>query len=137
MFQRFTAQARDVVVLAQDEARFLKHNYIGTEHILLGLLRNEEGVAARVLESLDITTEEVRAHVERIVGQGDKVMTGEIPFTPRAKKVLELALKEALALKHNYVGTEHILLGLMREARGVAARVLSDFDVSPQTVATR
>ena len=94
MFERFTERARQVVVLAQDEARALKHNYIGTEHILLGLLREEEGLAARVLESLDITVEEVRAQVARIVGQGDEVTTGQIPFTPRAKKVLELALRE-------------------------------------------
>ena len=97
MFERFTERARQVVVLAQDEARALKHNYIGTEHILLGLLREEEGLAARVLESLDITVEEVRAQVARIVGQGDEVTTGQIPFTPRAKKVLELALREALS----------------------------------------
>ena len=115
MFERFTERARQVVVLAQDEARALKHNYIGTEHILLGLLREEEGLAARVLESLDITVEEVRAQVARIVGQGDEVTTGQIPFTPRAKKVLELALREALSLGHNYIGTEHILLGLVRE----------------------
>jgi hypothetical protein len=113
LFERFTERARQVVVLAQDEARALKHNYIGTEHILLGLLREEEGLAARVLESLDITVEEVRAQVARIVGQGDEVTTGQIPFTPRAKKVLELALREALSLGHNYIGTEHILLGLV------------------------
>ena len=113
MFERFTERARQVVVLAQDEARALKHNYIGTEHILLGLLREEEGLAARVLESLDITVEEVRAQIARIVGQGDEVTTGQIPFTPRAKKVLELALREALSLGHNYIGTEHILLALL------------------------
>ncbi len=124
MFERFTERARQVVVLAQDEARALKHNYIGTEHILLGLLREEEGLAARVLESLDITVEEVRAQVARIVGQGDEVTTGQIPFTPRAKKVLELALREALSLGHNYIGTEHILLGLVREGEGVAAQIL-------------
>jgi uncharacterized protein (TIGR00255 family) len=106
VFERFTERARQVVVLAQDEARALKHNYIGTEHILLGLLREEEGLAARVLEQLDITVEEVRAQVARIVGQGDEVTTGQIPFTPRAKKVLELALREALSLGHNYIGTE-------------------------------
>src|ERR1700741_2741321 len=127
LFERFTERARQVVVLAQDEARALKHNYIGTEHILLGLLREEEGLAARVLESLDITVEEVRAQVARIVGQGDEVTTGQIPFTPRAKKVLELALREALSLGHNYIGTEHILLGLVRENEGVAARILLDF----------
>ena len=133
-FQRFTGRAREVVVLAQDEARALKHNYIGTEHILLGLLREEEGLAARVLESLDITVEEVRAQVARIVGQADEVTTGQIPFTPRAKKVLELALREALSLGHNYIGTEHILLGLVRENEGVAARILLDFDADAEKI---
>ena len=134
MFERFTERARQVVVLAQDEARALKHNYIGTEHILLGLLREEEGLAARVLESFDITVEEVRAQVARIVGQGDEVTTGQIPFTPRAKKVLELALREALSLGHNYIGTEHILLGLVRENEGVAARILLDFDADAEKI---
>src|SRR6266481_1641470 len=134
MFERFTERARQVVVLAQDEARALKHNYIGTEHILLGLLREEEGLAARVLESLDITVEEVLAQVARIVGQGDEVTTGQIPFTPRAKKVLELALREALSLGHNYIGTEHILLGLVRENEGVAARILLDFDADADKI---
>src|SRR4030081_3899206 len=134
MFERFTERARQVVVLAQDEARALKHNYIGTEHILLGLLREEEGLAARVLESLDITVEEVRAQVARIVGQGDEVTTGQIPFTPRAKKVLELALREALSLGHNYIGTEHILLGLVRENEGAAARILLDFDADSEKI---
>src|SRR5947199_194187 len=134
MFERFTERARQVVVLAQDEARALKHNYIGTEHILLGLLREEEGLAARVLESLDIPVEEVRAQVARIVGQGDEVTTGQIPFTPRAKKVLELALREALSLGHNYIGTEHILLGLVRENEGVAARILLDFDADAEKI---
>ncbi len=129
MFERFTERARQVVVLAQDEARALKHNYIGTEHILLGLLREEEGLAARVLESLDM-----RAQVARIVGQGDEVTTGQIPFTPRAKKVLELALREALSLGHNYIGTEHILLGLVRENEGVAARILLDFDADAEKI---
>ena len=124
MFERFTERARQVVVLAQEEARILKHNYIGTEHILLGLLREEEGLAARVLESLDITVERVRAQVVRIVGSGEEVTSGQIPFTPRAKKVLELALREALSLSHNYIGTEHILLGVIREGEGVAAQVL-------------
>jgi ATP-dependent Clp protease ATP-binding subunit ClpC len=127
VFERFTERARQVVVLAQDEARALKHNYIGTEHLLLGLLREEEGLAARVLESLDITVEEVRAQVKRLVGQGDEeTVTGQIPFTPRAKKVLELALREALSLKHSYIGPEHILLGVVRENEGVAARILLD-----------
>src|SRR4051812_31850875 len=134
MFERFTERARQVVVLAQDEARALKHNYIGTEHILLGLLREEEGLAARVLDGLDITVEEVRAQVARIVGQGDEVTTGQIPFTPRAKKVLELALREALSLGHNYIGTEHILLGLVRENEGVAARILMDFDADAEKI---
>src|SRR5215467_11020694 len=134
VFERFTERARQVVVLAQDEARALKHNYIGTEHILLGLLREEEGLAARVLESLDITVEEVRAQVARIVGQGDEVTTGQIPFSPRAKKVLELALREALSLGHNYIGTEHILLGLVRENEGVAARILLDFDADAEKI---
>jgi hypothetical protein len=134
VFERFTERARQVVVLAQDQARALKHNYIGTEHILLGLLREEEGLAARVLESLDITVEEVRAQVARIVGQGDEVTTGQIPFTPRAKKVLDLALREALSLGHNYIGTEHILLGLVRENNGVAARILLDFDADAEKV---
>jgi ATP-dependent Clp protease ATP-binding subunit ClpC len=134
LFERFTERARQVVVLAQDEARALKHNYIGTEHILLGLLREEEGLAARVLESLDITVEEVRAQVARIVGQGDEVTSGQIPFTPRAKKVLELALREALSLGHNYIGTEHILLGLVRENEGVAARILLDFDADAEKI---
>ena len=134
MFERFTERARQVVVLAQDEARALKHNYIGTEHILLGLLREEEGLAARVLDSLDITVEDVRANVARIVGQGEEVTTGQIPFTPRAKKVLELALREALSLGHNYIGTEHILLGLVRENEGVAARILLDFDADAEKI---
>ena len=134
MFERFTERARQVVVLAQDEARALKHNYIGTEHILLGLLREEEGLAARVLDSLDITVEDVRANVARIVGQGEEVTTGQIPFTPRAKKVLELALREALSLGHNYIGTEHILLGLVRENEGVAARILADFDADSEKI---
>src|ERR1700687_5284652 len=134
MFERFTERARQVVVLAQEEARTLKHHYIGTEHILLGLLREEEGVAARVLESLDITVERVRAQVVRIVGSGEEVTSGQIPFTPRAKKVLELALREALSLGHNYIGTEHILLGLVRENEGVAARILLDFDADSEKI---
>jgi ATP-dependent Clp protease ATP-binding subunit ClpC len=134
VFERFTERAREVVVLAQDEARALKHNYIGTEHLLLGLLREEEGLAARVLESLDITIEEVRAQVERLVGRGDEVTSGQIPFTPRAKKVLELSLREAMSLGHNYIGTEHILLGVVRENQGVAARILLEFDVDAEMV---
>jgi ATP-dependent Clp protease ATP-binding subunit ClpA len=134
MFERFTERARQVVVLAQDEARTLKHNYIGTEHILLGLLREEDGLAGRVLESLGVTAEEVRAQVARIVGQGDEAVSGQIAFTPRVKKVLELALHEALELGQDYIGTEHILLGLVREDGGVGARILCDFDADPQKV---
>jgi ATP-dependent Clp protease ATP-binding subunit ClpA len=119
MFERFTERARQVVVLAQDESRMLKHNYIGTEHILLGLLREEHGQAARVLGSLGITVEEVRAQVVRIVGLGDEPTEANIPFTPRAKKVLELALREALSLGHDYIGTEHILLGRCARTRAL------------------
>src|ERR1700728_2779088 len=124
MFERFTDRARRVVVLAQEEARMLNHNYIGTEHILLGLIHEGEGVAAKALESLGVSQEAVRRQVEEIIGQGERVPTGHIPFTPRAKKVLELALREALQLGHNYIGTEHILLGLIREGEGIAAQVL-------------
>jgi len=134
VFERFTEQARQVIVLAQEEARILKHNYIGTEHILLGLLRAEEGLAARVLESLDITVERVRAQVVQIIGPGGEISSGQIPFTPRTKKVLELALSEALELGHNYVGTEHILLGLLREGKGVAIHVLVDLGANPDRV---
>ncbi|MGH8875426.1 MAG: ATP-dependent Clp protease ATP-binding subunit, partial [Acidimicrobiia bacterium] len=124
MFERFTDRARRVVVLAQEEARLLNHNYIGTEHILLGLIHEGEGVAARALESLGINLEAVRTKVVDIIGQGQQAPQGHIPFTPRAKKVLELSLREALQLGHNYIGTEHILLGLIREGEGVAAQVL-------------
>jgi ATP-dependent Clp protease ATP-binding subunit ClpC len=124
MFERFTDRARRVVVLAQEEARMLNHNYIGTEHILLGLIHEGEGVAAKALESLGISLDAVRGQVEEIIGQGQAAPTGHIPFTPRAKKVLELSLREALQLGHNYIGTEHILLGLIREGEGVAAQVL-------------
>jgi ATP-dependent Clp protease ATP-binding subunit ClpC len=135
MFERFTERARQVVVLAQDEARVLKHNYIGTEHILLGLLREEEGLAARALDALDIGLEEVQAQVARIVGLGDEqVVAGQIPFTPRAKKVLELALREALSLGDNYIGTEHVLLGLVSENEGVGARILLDFNADAERV---
>ena len=152
MFERFTDRARRVVVLAQEEARMLNHNYIGTEHILLGLIHEGEGVAAKALESLGISLEAVRRQVEEvvgngravrlrveeIVGQGQAAPTGHIPFTPRAKKVLELSLREALQLGHNYIGTEHILLGLIREGEGVAAQVLqklgADFGRVRQTV---
>ena len=124
MFERFTDRARRVVVLAQNEARMLNHNYIGTEHILLGLLHEGEGVAAKALESLGISLDAVRQQVEEIIGQGQQAPSGHIPFTPRAKKVLELSLRESLQLGHNYIGTEHILLGLIREGDGVAAQVL-------------
>src|SRR6059036_3290855 len=126
MFERFTDRARRVVVLAQEEARMLSHNYIGTEHILLGLIHEGEGVAAKALESLGISLEAVRNQVEEIIGQGGSSPSGHIPFTPRAKKVLELSLREALQLGHNYIGTEHILLGLIREGEGVAAQVLQN-----------
>jgi len=124
VFERFTDRARRTIVFAQEEARLLSHNYIGTEHILLGLLREEEGVAAKALKTLDVSLETVRRDVGEIVGRGQEVSRGHIPFTPRAKKVLELSLREALQLGHNYIGTEHILLGLIREGEGVAAQVL-------------
>ena len=134
MFERFTERARQVVVLAQEEARALKHDYIGTEHILLGLLRVEDGLAACVLGNLDVTVERVRGQVVRIIGSGKEVTYGQIPLTPRAKKVLELALREALSLGHNYIGTEHILLGLVHENEGVAARILLDFDADSEKI---
>ena len=124
MFERFTDRARRVVVLAQEESRRLDHNFIGTEHILLGLIQEGEGVAAQALGALGIRLEAVRARVEEIVGRGDSTPSGHIPFTPRAKKVLELSLREALQFGHNYIGTEHLLLGLIREGEGVAATVL-------------
>ncbi len=123
-----------MVVLAREEADTLKHDHMGTEHILLGLLREEEGLAARVLESLDITVERVRAGAVRIVGSGEEVTFGHIPFTPPAKKALELALREALSLGHNYIGTEHILLGLVRVNEGVAAQILLDFDADSEKI---
>jgi ATP-dependent Clp protease ATP-binding subunit ClpA len=124
MFERFTHRARRVVVLAQEEARLLNHNYLGTEHLLLGLISEGQGVATTAMESLGISLEAVRAQVEEIIGQGQSAPTGHIPFSPRAKKVLELSLREAKQLGHNYIGTEHILLGLIREGEGVAAQVL-------------
>jgi len=141
VFERFTDRARRVVVLAQEEARMLNHNYIGTEHILLGLIREGEGVAARALSSLGISLDGVRQRVEELIGQGKarSARSGHIPFTPRAKKVLELSLREALQLGHNYIGTEHILLGLSREGEGVGAQVLvmlgADHDRVRQSVA--
>ena len=134
MFERFTERARHVIVLAQEEARVLRHNYIGTEHLLLGLLREVDGVAARVLGTLEVSLEGVRGEITRIVGEGEHEAQGQIPFTPRAKKVLELALREALSLGHNYIGTEHILLGLVRESEGVAARILTDLEVDADRV---
>jgi ATP-dependent Clp protease ATP-binding subunit ClpC len=124
VFERFTDRARRSVVLAQEEARLLNHNYIGTEHILLGLVREQDGVAAKALDSLNIKLDAVRREIEDVIGQGQAAPRGHIPFTPRAKKVLELSLREALQLGHNYIGTEHILLGLIREGEGVAAQVL-------------
>jgi hypothetical protein len=124
MFERFTDRARRVIVLAQEEARLLDHDYIGTEHILLGLIREREGVAAKALESLGISLEAVRAEVEQVIGRGQTTPGPQIPFTPRSKKVLELSLREARSLGHDYIGTEHILLGLIREGEGVAAQVL-------------
>ena len=138
MFERFTDRARRVVVLAQEEARMLNHNYIGTEHILLGLIHEGEGVAARALDSLGIGLGAVRVQIEEIIGRGQHASSGHIPFTPRAKKVLELSLREALQLGHTYIGTEHILLGLIREGDGVAAQVLvrmgADLDRTRQQV---
>jgi ATP-dependent Clp protease ATP-binding subunit ClpC len=124
VFERFTDRARRVVVLAQEEARMLDHNYIGTEHILLGLIHEGEGVAAQALDALGISLPDARRDIEEIIGKGQAAPKGHIPFTPRAKKVLELSLREALQLSHNYIGTEHILLGLVREGEGVAAQVL-------------
>ena len=125
MFERFTDRARRVIVLAQEEARNLKHNYLGTEHILLGLIREGEGVAAKALEALGITLDDVRAQVIEIIGEGQEPPSGHIPFTPRAKKVIEYAMREGLQLGHSYIGTEHLLLGLTREPDGVAAQVLT------------
>jgi ATP-dependent Clp protease ATP-binding subunit ClpC len=126
MFERFTDRARRVVVQAQEEARALGHNYVGTEHVLLGLIHEGSGVAAKVLESLGISQETVRQRVTDAVDQGKQAPSGHIPFTPRAKKLLELALQESRALGHNYIGTEHILLGLIHEGDGVAAQVLTE-----------
>jgi ATP-dependent Clp protease ATP-binding subunit ClpC len=129
VFERFTDRARRAVVLAQEEARMLNHDYIGTEHLLLGLVREYDGIAGKALTSLGISLEGVRGQVEQIIGQGQAAPRGHIPFTSRAKKVLELALREALQLGHNYIGTEHILLGLIREGEGVAAQVLQSLGV--------
>jgi ATP-dependent Clp protease ATP-binding subunit ClpA len=134
LFERFTDRARRVVVLAQEEARMLNHNYIGTEHILLGLIHEGEGVANEALTALGVSLEAVRGRVEEIIGQGKKPLSGHIPFTPRAKKVLELSLREALSLGNDYIGTEHILLGLIREGDGVACHVLTDLGVGHDRV---
>ncbi len=134
MFERFTDRARRVLVLAQEEARLLHHGFIGTEHILLGLIHEGEGVAAQALEELGISLEDVRRRVEEMIGAGATSETGAPPFTPRAKKVLELSLREALQLGHTYIGTEHILLGLVREGEGVAAQVLIGSGVELATV---
>jgi ATP-dependent Clp protease ATP-binding subunit ClpC len=134
VFARFTEPARQVVVLAQDEARALHHNYIGTEHLLLGLLREERGLAARVLASVDIGLEPVREKVRAIIGEGDGVTPGQIPFTPRAKKVLELGLRESQALNHEFIGTEHLLLGITREEDGVAMRILGELGAGAERV---
>src|SRR5581483_11306216 len=138
VFERFTESARQVVVAAQRDARELGHDYIGTEHLLLGLLRVEEGAGAKVLVSLGVAHERVRELVEQVVGHGDAERgPGQIPFSPRAKKVLELSLREALSLGHDYIGTEHILLGLLREPEGAAARVLLEFDLRADLVRAR
>jgi ATP-dependent Clp protease ATP-binding subunit ClpC len=134
MFERFTDRARHVIVLAQEEARLLNHHYIGTEHLLLGLVNEGQGVAARALEALGISLATVRHEVQEMIGLGEGMPSGHIPFTPRAKKVLELSLREALDLDHNYIGTEHILLGLMREGEGVAAQVLTKLGAGREQV---
>jgi ATP-dependent Clp protease ATP-binding subunit ClpC len=136
MFERFTERARQVVVFARDEARALKHTYIGTEHLLLGLLHEPEDVAAWVLKRLDITVERVRAQVVAIIGEGEQVTPSQTPFSPRAKKALELALREALVLGDDYIGTEHILLGLVRTNDGTAARILLNFDADLANIRT-
>lgn len=138
MFERFTEEARGVVVLAQEETRTLRHNYIGTEHLLLGLLRQEEENAAwRPLQSLGVTLQATRESVTRLVGPAEELTSGQVPFTPRAKKVLELSLREALSLGHNWIGTEHILLGMARENEGVAARILLEFGADAEQIRSR
>ena len=132
MFERFTERARRVVVLAQEEARRLNHNHIGTEHILLGLIHEGEGVAAASLESLGISLEAVRQQIEGIIGQGRAAPTGGIPYTPRAKKVLELSLREALQLGHNHIGTEHVLLGILAEGKDTEAKILAALGITEE-----
>jgi ATP-dependent Clp protease ATP-binding subunit ClpA len=134
VFERFTERARQVVVIAQDESRTLGHGYIGTEHLLLGLLRERQGIGARVLAELDVTLEDVRARVIAIVGKGEKVGTGQIPFTPEAKHSLSLSFQEALALGHDHIGTEHLLLALVRVDEGVGARILVDLNVDAEGI---
>lgn len=128
-FDKFTERAKKVLSLAQEEAQRFKHNYIGTEHLLLGLVREEEGVAAKVLQKLGVELQAVRNAVEFIIGRGDRIVRGEIGLTPRAKKVIELAIDEARRMNHNYIGTEHLLLGLIREGEGIAAGVLESLGV--------
>jgi len=134
MFERFTERARQVVVLAQDEARALRHNYIGTEHLLLGLLREEEGLAARVLEQFGVEIDAVRAMVRNRVGEGDEEPGAQIPFTPHAKEALELSLREALSLGHNLIGTEHLLLGFVRQGEGIGIEILEQLGASRTVV---
>jgi ATP-dependent Clp protease ATP-binding subunit ClpC len=134
LFERFTERARQIVVLAQDEARALKHNYIGTEHILLGTLRENEGLGSVVLYELGASLDGLRAWVKENVGEGDEAVSGQIPFTPRAKKVLEMALREALSLGHNYIGTEHVLMGLIREEEGFHYKYLQSLDITPEQI---
>ena len=136
-FDKFTERARKVLQLAQEEAQRLHHNYIGTEHLLLGLVREGEGVAGKVLTSLGVDLEKVRKAVEDIIGRGDRIVLGEIGLTPRAKKVIELAVDEARLLNHHYIGTEHLLLGLIREGEGIGARVLESFGLNLQEVRAR
>ena len=136
-FNRFTERARRVIHFAQEEAQRLQHNYIGTEHLLLGLIREGEGIAAKVLKSFDVDLEKVRQAVEQVIGRGDRPVSGEVGLTPRAKKVIELAVDEARSLNHHYIGTEHLLLGLLREGQGVAARVLESFGLDLQMVRER
>ncbi len=134
MFERFSDPSRQVVVLAQDEARALHHNYIGTEHILLGLLREERGLAARVLTAVDVKIEPVRDKVRAIVGEGDEVAAGQIPFTPRAKRVLELGLRESQAMSHDFIGTEHLLLAIARDGDGVAVQILDELGAGGERI---
>ncbi len=135
-FEKFTERARRAIVYAQEEARLLNHAYVGTEHILLGILRDEDGIAAQALLALDISLEDVREQIEEMIGHGEGIVSDgrQIPFTPRAKKVLELALRESLQLGHNYIGTEHLLLGILREGEGVAARVLENLGADLEKV---